>query len=337
MSGSSITPQTLSYVSGSTDPEQQLDLYLPATQATGLIIFIHGGAWRTGSRKNHADLAEHLCSNGKAVAVVDYRLSVKDENTGMPKQLHPVHAQDVNAVLKYLHGRPGVPQKDWVVVGHSIGAWLVLAAIIDGEPRRGHSEYPKPMPVPDSGARECIKTCVLVVSRPVSADSTSKRSALMPISDCAPTQDGIYSVSDLLKEYPDYEGFVAQAFLPQPGPCNYDIVSCETWPLALQGKHLHVWHSRDDELLSFKQSIDVLLHLDQQLSSPDCSSETVVEIPEDGLASTTLVNGDKKSIASVYGQVKIKASHLYADLTTLKGGHDDLLHTETFWDLLLAL
>lgn len=131
-------------------------------------------------------------------------------------------------------------------------------------------------------------------------------------------QDGIYSVKKLLLEYPDYEGFVAQAFLPQPGPSNYDIVSCETWPLALGGKDLHVWHSCDDELLSFKQSIDVLLHLDDQLSSGG-SGGTVVAIPEDGLASTTTVNGEKKSIASVYGSVKIRhAARLHADLTTLK-------------------
>lgn len=163
MSTSNPAPQTLTYVSGSTDAEQQLDLYLPTSQATSLIVFIHGGAWRTGSRKDHVDLAQYLCSKGKAVAVIDYRLSVKDEGTGLPKHIHPVHAQDVNAALRFLHARSDVP-KDWTVVGHSIGAWLTLAAIIDGEPRSGNAEYPKPMPMPDSAAREAVKTCVLVVS-----------------------------------------------------------------------------------------------------------------------------------------------------------------------------
>lgn len=41
-----------------------------------------------------------------------------------------------------------------------------LAAIIDGEARTANSEYPKPMPLPDSSAREAIKTCVLVVGMP---------------------------------------------------------------------------------------------------------------------------------------------------------------------------
>ncbi|SPO20687.1 related to Serine protease [Ustilago trichophora] len=305
-------PRTLTYVSGSSDPEQKLDLYLPSTTASSLIIFIHGGAWRTGSRNDHADLANYLCGKGKAVAVLDYRLSVKDKNTGLPKVIHPVHAEDVNAALLFLHGRIDVPKKDWVVVGHSIGAWLTLAAIIDGIPREGNSQYPAPMPLPNSAARDCIKTCVLV--------------------------DGIFSVSKMLKEYPDYEGFVAQAFLPQPGPSSYDVVSCETWPLALEGKNLHVWHSRDDELLSFKQSIDVILYLDEQIDGSTVLGAALVEIPQDGVASTTNVDGEKKSIASVYGQVKIRnAARLHADLTTLKGAHDELLHTETFWDLILKL
>lgn len=96
-------------------------------------------------------------------------------------------------------------------------------------------------------------------------------------------------------------------------------MSCQTWPLALEGKDLHVWHSRDDELLSFKQSIDVILHLDEQLTRDAASAGTAVEIPEDGIASTTLVNGAKKSLASVYGNIKIRnADRLHADLTTLR-------------------
>lgn len=176
-------------------------------------------------------------------------------------------------------------------------------------------------------------------------------------------------MSKLLTEYQDYEGFVAQAFLPQPGPSNYDAVSIETWPLALEGKNLHVWHSRDDELLSFKQTIDAILYLDDQLGGCMSSKATNIDIPKDGDASTTTVNGVKESVASVYGKVTIKSSDkLHADLITLRvssrgcfwlmrhddceqsdnsqinsitltqqGKHDDLLHTETFWNLILQL
>lgn len=165
MSTLEIEPQTFNYVSGSDDPEQQLDLYLPSGgPAISLVVFIHGGAWRTGSRKDHTDLASYLCKKGRAVAVVDYRLSVKDEKTGLPKHIHPIHAQDVNAALAFLHARQDVPSRDWIVVGHSIGAWLTLAAIICSETRAGNSKYPAPMPVPEMKVVDCIKTCVLVVS-----------------------------------------------------------------------------------------------------------------------------------------------------------------------------
>ncbi|KAI3479830.1 hypothetical protein L1887_58077 [Cichorium endivia] len=96
-----------------------------------------------------------------AVAVVDYRLSVKDDQ-GLPKHIHPVHVQDVNAALAFLHVRDDVPRKDWVVVGHSIGAWLTLAAIISGSSSSPDAQYPAPMPIPNSAARDSIKTCVLV-------------------------------------------------------------------------------------------------------------------------------------------------------------------------------
>ncbi|CBQ67521.1 related to Serine protease [Sporisorium reilianum SRZ2] len=308
MSNTTAAPLTLTYVSGSTDSEQQLDLYLPPSgRATSLVVFIHGGAWRTGSRKDHVDLAQYLCARGKAVAVIDYRLSVMDDKTGLPKHIHPVHVEDVHAALGFLRSRPDVPHRDWVVVGHSIGAWLALAAIIDGEAVSEDAEYPKPMPRPDPATRQAIKTW-----------------------------DGIYSIEKLLKEYPDYEGFVAQAFLPQPGPANYSLVSCEAWPLALEGKKLHIWHSRDDELLSFKQSIDALLHLDTCL--PPSDKPVTVTIPEDGVASTTTVDGEKKSIASLYPSVKIRnTAQLSADFTTLSGAHDGLLHTETFWNHILDL
>lgn len=129
-------------------------------------------------------------------------------------------------------------------------------------------------------------------------------------------------------------------------------------------------------MLSFRQSIDAILHLDEQLATnkQDASEETgakTVEIPDDGVASETNVDGQKKSIASVYGPLKIKNHHrLHVDLTTLRvrmnrtmtmksgrenvadivelshfvdlqwvlqGAHDDLLHTETFWNLVLKL
>jgi acetyl esterase/lipase len=57
------------------DTELKLDLYLPDHQdkPLGLIVWVHGGAWRGGSREN-VDL-KGLTAYGWAVASIDYRLS----------------------------------------------------------------------------------------------------------------------------------------------------------------------------------------------------------------------------------------------------------------------
>ncbi|MET0410293.1 MAG: alpha/beta hydrolase, partial [Polyangiaceae bacterium] len=50
-----------------------LDLYLPEQKPIGLIVWVHGGAWRAGS-KSQVDL-QRLTEKQWAVASVDYRLS----------------------------------------------------------------------------------------------------------------------------------------------------------------------------------------------------------------------------------------------------------------------
>jgi len=59
----------------------ELDLYL--AQASGplpVIVYIHGGGWRRGSRRDSltvlgADFYDSLAARGFAVAAIDYRLS----------------------------------------------------------------------------------------------------------------------------------------------------------------------------------------------------------------------------------------------------------------------
>src|SRR3954463_14484090 len=53
-----------------------LDLYVPAGKARSpLIVWVHGGAWRSGSRK--AMPLTKLVEDGYSVASVDYRLSTE--------------------------------------------------------------------------------------------------------------------------------------------------------------------------------------------------------------------------------------------------------------------
>jgi acetyl esterase/lipase len=60
----------------SRDPERELDIYSPSTDNEHLpvILFVHGGAWRTGDKSEHIQLAERLSQQGFVVVVNNYRL-----------------------------------------------------------------------------------------------------------------------------------------------------------------------------------------------------------------------------------------------------------------------
>jgi acetyl esterase/lipase len=113
-------------------PRQRLDLYLPvAAPAEGapppLVVFIHGGNWRQGGRKNYPFLAQALASRGMAVAVVDYRL--------YPEARWPAFLEDNALAVAWLRGEggraAGAPQGACFVMGHSAGAYNAAALALD--------------------------------------------------------------------------------------------------------------------------------------------------------------------------------------------------------------
>ncbi len=100
------------------DQELKLDLYLP-DQGTpaGLIIWVHGGAWRSGSRTS-VDV-KGLTALGWAIASVDYRLS--------PVARFPAQIHDIKAAIRFLRAHAaeyGYPSDRFVVGGSSAGAHL---------------------------------------------------------------------------------------------------------------------------------------------------------------------------------------------------------------------
>jgi acetyl esterase/lipase len=114
-------------------PRQRLDLYLPAETGKGappsppLVVFIHGGNWREGSRKTYPFLAQALTSRGIAVAVPDYRL--------YPEVRWPAFLQDNALAVAWLGGEAGraagAPPGPPFVMGHSAGAYNAAALALD--------------------------------------------------------------------------------------------------------------------------------------------------------------------------------------------------------------
>jgi acetyl esterase/lipase len=109
------------------DSELKLDLYLPDGAPAGLIVWVHGGAWRGGSREN-VDL-RGMVASGWAVASVDYRLSTVAR---FPAQVH-----DIKAAIRFLRahaGGHGYPASRVVIAGSSAGAHLAaLVGVTNGD------------------------------------------------------------------------------------------------------------------------------------------------------------------------------------------------------------
>jgi len=113
------------------DPLQKLDFWHAATtKPAPLILFVHGGGWKRGDKKNAtgAQKVEHLTGEGYAFASINYRL--------VPTATIEQQAADVSAAVAWLRGnagRLGIDASRIVLMGHSAGAHL--AALVGTDPQ----------------------------------------------------------------------------------------------------------------------------------------------------------------------------------------------------------
>jgi acetyl esterase/lipase len=122
------TTTNIPYVAGGTDPLQTLDIYSPSgAQALPVVVFIHGGGFGIGDKKNGA-LAKATTFNSAGMIFVslNYRLS--------PAVKYPAHVQDVGRAIAWIHkniSRFGGDPDKIVVMGHSAGAELAALVATD--------------------------------------------------------------------------------------------------------------------------------------------------------------------------------------------------------------
>jgi acetyl esterase/lipase len=93
------------------DKDLLLDLYLPqqAERPRPTIVWVHGGAWRQGSKENPR--AARMTERGYAVASISYRLS---QEATFPAQIH-----DCKAAVRWLRANAGQYNLD----AARFGAW----------------------------------------------------------------------------------------------------------------------------------------------------------------------------------------------------------------------
>ena len=107
------------------------DLYLPRdAPAPPVVIWVHGGGWRYGSRKLAPDLSRFFAARGFAMVAIDYRLS--------DRALFPAQLTDVRTAIRWLRSAAATYGLD----GDRLGLWgassgghlSALAALCAGSP-----------------------------------------------------------------------------------------------------------------------------------------------------------------------------------------------------------
>jgi|GEM_PF-453087 len=140
--GKVAVTKDLRYYNGpDSHPEKhKLDLYLPeANPSAPILLWIHGGAWSIGDRKNEAALAMRFAERGVGVAAMSYRLSrphLPGSDTPTSGVTHPEHIKDVAQAFGWLKkniAKFGGEQREIFVGGHSSGAHL--AALLATNPK----------------------------------------------------------------------------------------------------------------------------------------------------------------------------------------------------------
>lgn len=106
----------------------KLDLHRPPGDNPPLIVYVHGGGWRAGSKED-VPIAD-LYDKGFAIASVDYRLSTQ---AVFPAQVH-----DIKAAIRFLRANAGlyhINASKIAIIGSSAGGHLAaLVGVSNGNP-----------------------------------------------------------------------------------------------------------------------------------------------------------------------------------------------------------
>lgn len=110
------------------DPRQRLDLYTPEGTAGPLpiLVFIYGGSWRNGAKRDYNFMGAALAAQGFLTAIPDYRL--------VPQVRFPSFLQDCAAAVRWVQDNAvqyGGDSSRIVLVGHSAGAYDAIMLALD--------------------------------------------------------------------------------------------------------------------------------------------------------------------------------------------------------------
>ncbi len=124
-----VSAQTFQY--DPADHDALLDIYKPSDvgSTTPVVVWVHGGGFVSGSRRDIANYLRILAGRGFVVIGVDYGLA--------PRARYPTPVRQVTRAIAYLSaegGRLGIDATHLVIAGDSAGAQIasqVAAAAVD--------------------------------------------------------------------------------------------------------------------------------------------------------------------------------------------------------------
>jgi len=123
--GASKVMKDIAYVANG-HAQQKLDLYLPLKPGGPLLVYIHGGGWRGGTKKNAQGLP--MLGLGYAVASVEYRFS--------QDAVFPAQIEDCKGAIRWLRAHAaenGFDGKHIGVMGDSAGGHLTALLAATGD------------------------------------------------------------------------------------------------------------------------------------------------------------------------------------------------------------
>ncbi|MCO8041615.1 alpha/beta hydrolase [Acinetobacter bohemicus] len=89
-----------------------------------LIVFVHGGAWLHGDKKDYRFIGEAFAKEGYDVVVMNYHLA--------PEHIFPMYINDLHLLLNHLQQAEtqlNISTENLVLMGHSAGAFNVMSAL----------------------------------------------------------------------------------------------------------------------------------------------------------------------------------------------------------------
>ncbi|MFP0928593.1 alpha/beta hydrolase [Acinetobacter baumannii] len=112
-------------------PRHRLDIYRSTKRLAHrpLIVFVHGGAWQHGNKRDYLFIGEAFTKEGYDVAVINFQLA--------PKNIFPSYVDDLTQALNYLHQNQEkleISTENIVLMGHSAGAFNVMSAVYHPKP-----------------------------------------------------------------------------------------------------------------------------------------------------------------------------------------------------------